>query len=71
MKADADGAPYQYPERKRFIVPCPACGGTGRVVRDGSQVRLGCRLCWERGVVARIVAELYMYGQETDFTPAS
>ena len=45
---------------KPFIVSCPACEGSGRVLRDGSQVRLACRLCWERGVVARIVAEQYL-----------
>lgn len=43
----------------RFIVSCPACQGSGRVVRSGSQVPVGCRLCWERGRVARIVAERF------------
>lgn len=43
----------------RFIVRCPACLGSGRVIRPGSQVPVGCPLCWERGRVARIVAERY------------
>lgn len=43
-----------------FIVTCPACGGSGLVLRDDSQVHLGCKLCWRRGVVARIVAEKYL-----------
>lgn len=60
MSTVADEAPFREPERKRFIVPCPACRGTGRVARDGSQVQLACRLCWERGVVAQIIAKLYM-----------
>ncbi len=64
MSTVADEAPYREPERKRFIVPCPACRGTGRVARDGSQVRLACRLCWERGVVAHIVAKLYIDDHE-------
>jgi hypothetical protein len=42
-----------------FIVTCPACRGHRRVLRDGSQARLSCRLCWERGVVSRIVANKY------------
>jgi hypothetical protein len=49
--------------QERFIVQCPACKGTGKAIRDGSQVLVGCRLCWERGVVARIVAR--------DFKPNS
>lgn len=48
------------PARLSVIVPCPACAGSGRVLRDGSQVLLGCRLCWERGLVARIAAEQYL-----------
>ncbi len=48
------------PAHERFIVTCPGCDGSGRVLRDGSQVRLSCRLCWERGVVARIVADRYL-----------
>lgn len=43
----------------RFISSCPAHRGSGRVVCQGSQVPVGCRLCCERGRVARIVAELY------------
>lgn len=58
------------PERRRgrdgrFIVTCPACRGSGRVVRQGSQVPVGCRLCWEHGRVARIVAERYERQQRT------
>jgi hypothetical protein len=64
------------PERRRgrdgrFIVSCPACRGSGRVVRQGSQVPVGCRLCWERGRVARIVAERFerqRSARETDRT---
>lgn len=52
----SDAAPSHEP----FIVICPGCGGSGRVLRDGSQVRLACRLCWERGVVARILADRYL-----------
>jgi hypothetical protein len=48
------------PRSGRYIVTCPACEGVGRVVRDGSQLALGCRLCWEHGVVARIVAAFYL-----------
>ena len=55
-----DETPRNEAAHKPFIVPCPACDGTGRVLRDGSQVRLACRLCWERGVVARIVAEQHL-----------
>lgn len=58
--AISDAVPYVTPADKRFIVTCPGCGGSGRVLRDGSQVRLSCRLCWERGVVARIVADRYL-----------
>jgi hypothetical protein len=58
------GSPWQAgPERRgrdgRFIVSCPACQGSGRVVGSGSQVPVSCRLCWERGRVARIVAERF------------
>jgi hypothetical protein len=59
----ADEAPRQKPARKPFIVLCPACDGIGHVLRDGSQVQLTCRLCWERGVVARIVADRYLRGE--------
>jgi hypothetical protein len=48
------------PRRGRYIVECPACEGTGREARPGSTVLHGCRLCWERGVVARIVAERWI-----------
>lgn len=58
MLADS-GDERRDPPRKRFIVPCPACDGTGTVVRAGSQASVGCRLCWERGVVSRIVAESF------------
>ena len=44
----------------RYIVECPACQGTGRVARAESTVLHGCRLCWERGVVARIVADRWI-----------
>ena len=47
------------PARRKYIVPCPACGGTGRIVPHGSQARVSCRLCWERGRVSWIVAERY------------
>lgn len=57
------GVPWAGPKRRgrdgRFIVACPACCGSGRVVGPGSQVPVGCRLCWERGRVARIVAERF------------
>ena len=55
-----DEVPRQEATHKPFIVPCPACAGTGRVLGDGSQVRVACRLCWERCVVARIVADQYL-----------
>src|SRR5258708_24183768 len=45
--------------RKKFIVRCPACEGSGHVVPFGSRARVGCRLCWERGRVSRIVAETW------------
>lgn len=57
MHAESDKAPRQDAPRKKFIVCCPACDGTGRVVREDSQVSVGCRLCWERGRVSRIIAE--------------
>jgi hypothetical protein len=44
---------------ERYIVACPACGGDGRVVPPGSLAQVGCRLCWERGRVSRIVADKY------------
>jgi Ribonuclease G/E len=49
--------------RRKYIVSCPACYGTGRVMRDDSLVATGCRLCWERGVVAQIVADSYSAGR--------
>lgn len=55
-----DAVPPGTPTHEPFIVTCPGCHGSGRVLRDGSQVRLSCRLCWERGVVARIVADKYL-----------
>ena len=50
-RGDAGASP------KKFIVQCPECNGSGRVVPFGSRARVGCRLCWERGRVSRIVAE--------------
>jgi hypothetical protein len=50
--------------RRKYIVSCPACDGTGRVLRDGSRVATGCRLCWEHGVVAQIVADSYSPGRD-------
>ncbi len=44
---------------KKFIVRCPACNGRGDVVPFGSRARVGCRVCWERGRVSRIVAEIW------------
>ncbi len=59
-----NGVPWRDGARRcgrdgRYIVACPACEGSGRVVRPGSQVPVGCRLCWERGRVSRIVAERF------------
>jgi len=54
----------QVPPKKKFIVSCPACEGSGHVVPFGSRARVGCRLCWERGRVARIVAESWFREQE-------
>lgn len=45
--------------RRKYIVPCPACGGSGRIVPRGSLARVSCRLCWERGRVSWIVADRY------------
>ena len=59
MPEISNGLLHPEAPRKSFIVQCPACDGSGRVLRDGSQVLVGCRLCWEHGVVARIVAEQY------------
>ncbi|HEY3868119.1 MAG TPA: hypothetical protein VGM10_07200 [Actinocrinis sp.] len=59
MHTEPDKVPRRDPARKKYIVRCPACDGTGHVVREGSQVSVGCRLCWERGLVARIVAEIF------------
>jgi hypothetical protein len=55
-----DPVPHAAPTHRPYIVACPACKGKGRLLRDGSQVHLSCRLCWERGVVARIVADKYL-----------
>jgi hypothetical protein len=55
---------YENGRRGKYIVSCPACEGTGRVLRDGSAVVVGCRLCWEHGVVARIVADAYSPGRD-------
>lgn len=46
--------------RKKFIVRCPACNGSGHVVPFGSRARVGCRICWERGRVSRIVADSWL-----------
>lgn len=46
--------------RKKFIVQCPACKGSGHVVPFGSRARVGCRVCWERGRVSRIVADSWL-----------
>lgn len=45
---------------KKIIVQCPACNGSGRVVPFGSRARVGCRICWERGRVSRIVADSWL-----------
>jgi hypothetical protein len=45
--------------RRKYIVPCPACDGTGRIIPRGSLARVSCRLCWERGRVSWLVAERY------------
>ena len=45
---------------KKFIVRCPACNGSGHVVPFGSRARVGCRICWERGRVSRIVADSWL-----------
>lgn len=58
-----DGSEVPVPPKK-FIVSCPACEGSGHVVPYGSRARVGCRLCWERGRVARIVAESWFREQE-------
>lgn len=60
-----DPVPRVPPAREPFIVTCPACGGDRRVLRDDSQVPLSCRLCWERGVVAAIVANKYLRGEQS------
>jgi hypothetical protein len=52
-------APGSGPGRRKYIVQCPACGGTGRIVPRGSLARVSCRLCWERGRVSWLVAERY------------
>ncbi len=59
-----DGSEVPVPPKK-FIVSCPACEGSGHVVPYGSRARVGCRLCWERGRVSRIVAESWFREQET------
>jgi hypothetical protein len=59
MYSESDNVPRRDTARKKFIVDCPACDGTGHVVREGSQVSVGCRLCWERGRVSRILAEIF------------
>jgi hypothetical protein len=45
---------------RKFIVRCPACDGSGNVVPFGSLARVGCRVCWERGRVSRIVADSWL-----------
>ena len=61
MSADFEDARSDsgMPPRK-FIVQCPACKGSGHVVPFGSRARVGCRVCWERGRVSRIVAESWL-----------
>lgn len=48
------------PAKKKIIVQCPACNGSGNVVPFGSRARVGCRICWERGRVSRIVADSWL-----------
>lgn len=63
MGASTDGGAADSTVRRphdRFIVECPACAGVGRVVRQGSQVPVSCRLCWERGRVSRIAARAFL-----------
>ena len=55
---DTGGDPRVRP--KKFIVSCPACKGSGHVVPFGSRARVGCRVCWERGRVSRIVADSWL-----------
>ena len=50
--------------RRRFIVDCPACLGTGKVPRPNSTILHGCMLCWERGVVSTIVADRWREREE-------
>jgi len=49
---------------KKFIVQCPACNGSGHVVPFGSRARVGCRICWERGRVSRIVSDSWLREQD-------
>jgi hypothetical protein len=63
MHAEDARPNHEYGRRRKYIVSCPACDGTGRVLRDGSGVLTGCRLCWEHGVVAQIVANNYSPGR--------
>lgn len=51
VRSEADVKP------RKIIVQCPACNGSGNVVPFGSRARVGCRICWERGRVSRIVAD--------------
>lgn len=61
MSVDYDDARYASQARpKKIIVRCPACDGSGHVVPIGSRARVGCRVCWERGRVSRIVAESWL-----------
>jgi len=65
MSSDIEDARDESEVRpKKFIVRCPACEGSGHVVPFGSRARVGCRLCWERGRVSRIVAESWFREQD-------
>lgn len=61
MSADVENARSDSgTPRRKFIVQCPACNGSGHVVPFGSRARVGCRVCWERGRVSRIVADSWL-----------
>ena len=62
MSADIEDArsDSEVPPKKKIIVQCPACNGSGHVVPFGSRARVGCRICWERGRVSRIVADSWL-----------
>lgn len=58
IRDESEVPPEKLP--KKFIVRCPACNGSGLVVPFGSHARVGCRVCWERGRVSRIVADSWL-----------